>query len=397
MPMTLRSAGREPSPAGPSTLRPKKPLADQPDTALQVEETSVAPPPAASSQEASIAEATAREATPHEAPSQAESLPDEPPPEEANLQPRSVYFYHTPASREAMRSEDPDIFKNRLLPGPGDQLDEVVSVETWTSNDGSNEYVLHAHLRNDEYYHQVEDGACEKIDDERVFAPYDESLGYVVAPDELYKDAVYIKRPCPRRFHRKGELVSVDFAYEARVLDHLSRRPHPHIARYFGCRVRRGYITGLVFERLPRTLAELSPSELAGLNKDRFLAQLRSAVAFLHAQGFAHNDIKPQNIMVRDGQPVLIDFGSCYPIGWANDVASAGWTMLGAGGGDDGKIYPEFSLPENDIHVLQLLEERFADHARLTGTYRLALDSHSWELRPDGPAKATASGSQEDK
>ena len=42
---------------------------------------------------------------------------------------------------------------------------------------------------------------------------------------------------------------------------------------------------------------------------------LESAVAHLHQLELAHNDINPSNIMVRDGLPVLIDFGSCAPYG----------------------------------------------------------------------------------
>lgn len=38
---------------------------------------------------------------------------------------------------------------------------------------------------------------------------------------------------------------------------------------------------------------------------------------YLHALGWAHNDVNPANVVVRDdtGEPVLIDFGSCGRIG----------------------------------------------------------------------------------
>lgn len=47
---------------------------------------------------------------------------------------------------------------------------------------------------------------------------------------------------------------------------------------------------------------------------------------YLHSLGLAHNDINPDNIMVRDGEPVLIDFGSCQPFGARlQSLGTRGW------------------------------------------------------------------------
>ncbi|KAG7382000.1 hypothetical protein PHYPSEUDO_005414 [Phytophthora pseudosyringae] len=48
-----------------------------------------------------------------------------------------------------------------------------------------------------------------------------------------------------------------------------------------------------------------------------FFAKLLDAVAALHALGFAHRDLKPGNILLRDGEPrepLLMDFGSVAPL-----------------------------------------------------------------------------------
>ncbi|MDQ0382190.1 serine/threonine-protein kinase [Amycolatopsis thermophila] len=43
--------------------------------------------------------------------------------------------------------------------------------------------------------------------------------------------------------------------------------------------------------------------------------QLLSAVAAVHHEGLAHLDVKPGNVVLRDGKPLLIDFGSTRAIG----------------------------------------------------------------------------------
>ncbi|KAL5615722.1 hypothetical protein FOBRF1_004470 [Fusarium oxysporum] len=99
-------------------------------------------------------------------------------------------------------------------------------------------------------------------------------------------------------------------------MEKVSQTPHPNIVGYYGCRVRRGRITSMVFERLDQTLQQYSSTpEFEKLDKPKFLEALQSAVAYIHSLDLAHNDVNPHNIMVKDGMPVLIDFGSCQPVG----------------------------------------------------------------------------------
>lgn len=46
-------------------------------------------------------------------------------------------------------------------------------------------------------------------------------------------------------------------------------------------------------------------------------AQLLPAVASLHRRGLAHLDLKPENVVLRDARPMLLDFGTARPIGSA--------------------------------------------------------------------------------
>jgi serine/threonine protein kinase len=151
-----------------------------------------------------------------------------------------------------------------------------------------------------------------------IFAPGGDAL--VASNPKMF----HVKRPKLIYYYdfrdlpmRRQELVTETFIMKA--LAQLPR--HPNIIRYHGCRVNRGYITGIVLERLEYDLRDFAKEPgFHTLDKKSFIAKLRSAVDYLHSLGLAHNDIKPDNIMVRETpgaqpEPVLIDFGSCAPFG----------------------------------------------------------------------------------
>jgi serine/threonine protein kinase len=53
----------------------------------------------------------------------------------------------------------------------------------------------------------------------------------------------------------------------------------------------------------------------SGRNAVLLGAQILAVVADLHARGLAHLDLKPENVVLRDGRPVVIDYGSARVIG----------------------------------------------------------------------------------
>jgi serine/threonine protein kinase len=92
--------------------------------------------------------------------------------------------------------------------------------------------------------------------------------------------------------------------------------PHPHIVHYYGCRIKRGRITAILFEKLEKNLTKyIHTPEFQHLDKKKFMEALESAIEHLHSLGLAHNDLNPNNIMVRNGLPVLVDFGSAGMFG----------------------------------------------------------------------------------
>src|SRR5688572_2172638 len=116
---------------------------------------------------------------------------------------------------------------------------------------------------------------------------------------------------------------------EAHVLDRISRQPHPNIIRYYGCRVHRGFITGLVMDYHENDLNEHLKAGFGDLEKGPFMAALEAGIRHLHSLGLAHNDINPANIMVDESRmPVLVDFGSCKEIGQKLTISRGtdGWT-----------------------------------------------------------------------
>ena len=172
--------------------------------------------------------------------------------------------------------------------------------------------------------------ALEPIPDDQVYPEVPAKVQLTMALKTLDKASVYIKRSglkfyldCSQPDTGRKQHLS-----ETLVMEEISKKPHPYIVRYHGCHVNRGRITKIVLEKLGQTLEQMAYDEtdktkFAKLDKEAFLAGIESAAKYLHSLGYAHNDINPCNIMVRDnGMPVLIDFDSCRRIG--EDLRVAG-------------------------------------------------------------------------
>lgn len=93
----------------------------------------------------------------------------------------------------------------------------------------------------------------------------------------------------------------------------LSQLRHPGIVRIFA----QGAEQGLPWYSMEWIQGEplLRYCEKPPKDKDELLLRLgllskiSEALAFLHGEGFLHLDIKPDNVLLRDGSPTLVDFG----------------------------------------------------------------------------------------
>lgn len=92
--------------------------------------------------------------------------------------------------------------------------------------------------------------------------------------------------------------------------------------------MRRGLITGLVLDRHSHDLSEYVKHAIGTIDKGSFMEALESAMHHLHAIGWTHNDLRPQNILVsQTGMPVLIDLGAFHKIGdkLTTSRGTSGW------------------------------------------------------------------------
>ncbi|KAF7557031.1 hypothetical protein G7046_g6147 [Stylonectria norvegica] len=162
--------------------------------------------------------------------------------------------------------------------------------------------------------------ALARILDEEIFPRWPQAMPLTKAPDNLPTD-VFVKRPRLALYdvflkHNVVHLLPKGLAEEAEAMEVLMSHPYPNIIGYHGCQVRRGHITGLVFDRHRHDLKDYLKAGHNIQDKDVFIDSLQSAIHHVHSLGWAHNDLNPTNVLVADdGRPVLIDFGSARRIG----------------------------------------------------------------------------------
>ena len=141
-----------------------------------------------------------------------------------------------------------------------------------------------------------------------------------------------------RRLAREVETMRrVRSPYVAEVLDTDVTSETPYIVTR--------YVPG-------RTLDEVVTQEgpLSGSRLIRLAAGLADALAAIHAAGVVHRDLKPGNVMMMNGDPVVIDFGI------AQALDSTRLTMTGMFMGTPGYLSPEVIEGQNstsfsDVHA----------------------------------------------
>jgi serine/threonine protein kinase len=185
--------------------------------------------------------------------------------------------------------------------------------------------------------------ALERVPDERIYFQLPAAFAITVAGEPTMGPGLRLKRPLVIQYNWIQDDADEDpkvardsianwLRHEVEAMQLIAQHPpHPNIVKYYGCRVRRGFVTGIVMEAIDGVnLSEYIKSGKTIADKERFLAALESAVRYLHGVvGLVHNDFNPNNIMVRreDETPVLIDFGSAHRQGdlIVGPLGTTGW------------------------------------------------------------------------
>lgn len=137
----------------------------------------------------------------------------------------------------------------------------------------------------------------------------------------------------------------------AREVETMRRVRSPHVAEVIDADVT-GKIPYVVTQYVPgRVLDELveSGGPLRGRALTRLAAGLAEALSAIHGAGVIHRDLKPGNVMLVDGEPVIIDFGI------AQAVDTTRLTQTGMFIGTPGYLPPEVIQadevrPVSDVH-----------------------------------------------
>ncbi|KAK0390745.1 hypothetical protein NLU13_0248 [Sarocladium strictum] len=158
-----------------------------------------------------------------------------------------------------------------------------------------------------------------KIPNDLIFPPYEEGL--TIAPNPLPHN-VYIKSPRLIDFgdSEASSNVGRHLLHEAKMCELLRNHPHPNIAQYHGCIVRDGVIKGLVFQRYPLNLKKRAAENIP-INIDHCFKFIKKGIKHMHTLNIAHNNIRPENVMMDGDMPIIIDFASTLEFG----AKLAGW------------------------------------------------------------------------
>jgi predicted Ser/Thr protein kinase len=149
---------------------------------------------------------------------------------------------------------------------------------------------------------------------------------------------VAVEPTARRRLAREVEAMRrVRSPFVAEVLDADVDHKFPYIVTR--------YVPGETLDDTVRAHGPLTPAAL-----ERLASGLAQALEAIHAAGIVHRDLKPGNVMLHNGNPVVIDFGIAQSAGDSTRLTQTGMFM-----GTPGYLAPEViegqpSSAASDVH-----------------------------------------------
>ncbi len=106
--------------------------------------------------------------------------------------------------------------------------------------------------------------------------------------------------------HSNAQALQNRFRAQAERLGALS---HPNLARVWECFEENGTVY-LVMELVvgPTLLQVIEEREISVAQAQEWIEKLAGALGALHDGGLLHLDVKPENVVLRDNEPILLDF-----------------------------------------------------------------------------------------
>lgn len=133
----------------------------------------------------------------------------------------------------------------------------------------------------------------------------------------------------------------------------LARFQHPNIVRVSDFFEESG-LPFIVMDYVPgETLAEIKATPLPESQAIHYIRQVGAALSVMHANGLLHRDVKPQNVIRRQGTEsvVLIDFGIARE--FTTGVTQTNTGLLSAGYAPIEQYLPQHQwTPATDVYAL---------------------------------------------
>ncbi len=177
-------------------------------------------------------------------------------------------------------------------------------------------------------------------------------FGITYRATHTYLNQVVVVKTLNEELRRRADFHQFQqrFINEAR---RLARFQHPHIVRVSDCFEESG-LPFIVMDYVPgQTLAELMHGPLNESEAIHYIRQVGAALSVMHANNLLHRDVKPENIILRQGthSVVLIDFGIARE--FTAGVTQTNTGLLSAGYAPIEQYLPKYSwTPATDVYAL---------------------------------------------